>query len=86
MKVSFYVVSLSLSMIKTSFNILLIKNYLLLIGLYFSVGDCNEYSTIETKPQTSNLPDLQTTQETRTTQPSLRINTGKFEFRSDPRL
>lgn len=40
------------------------------------IGDCNEYSTIETKPQTSNLPDLQTTQETRTTQPSLRINSA----------
>lgn len=39
-------------------------------------GDCNEYSTIETKPQTSHLPDLQTTQETRTTKPSLRVNSA----------
>lgn len=39
-------------------------------------GDCNEYTTIATKPQTSNLPDSQTTQETRTTQPSLRINSA----------
>lgn len=36
-------------MIKMSFNIVLIRNYLFLIGLYFLVGDCNEYFIIEIK-------------------------------------
>lgn len=38
------------------------------------VGDCNKYSTTHIEPQTSTLPDLKATQETRTTQPSVRMN------------
>lgn len=91
MAVSFYMyMYLSLSMIKTSLK----SSILILItftGLCFSVGYCNEYSTTEIEAQTSkpqdkttNVPDSKTTQDTRTTQPSLRMDFGKF--RSDPRL
>lgn len=83
-------VPLSLFMIKTSLK----SSILTLItftGLRFSVGYCNEYSTTQIEPQTSkpqdktsDVPDSKTTQQTRTTQPSLRMNFGKF--RSHPTL
>lgn len=83
-------VPLSLFMIKTSLKSSILT-LITFIGLCFSVGYCNEYSTTQITPQTSkpqdktsNVPDLKTTQGTRTTQSSLKMNFGKFH--SDPTL
>lgn len=53
---------------------LIMCNFSTLIDPENDIGDCNKYSTTHIEPQTSTLPDLKATQETRTTQPSVRMN------------
>ncbi|XP_052679554.1 uncharacterized protein LOC128160302 [Crassostrea angulata] len=59
----------------------LLCNFSTLTNKDNDTGYCNEYSTTQIEPQTSkpqdktsNVPDSKTTQQTRTTQPSLRMN------------
>lgn len=60
---------------------LIVCNFSTLTNIDNDIGYCNEYSTTQITPQTSkpqdktsNVPDLKTTQGTRTTQSSLKMN------------
>lgn len=73
--------SLSIESKAKEYIALLVCNFSTLTNKDNNIGYCNEYSTTQIEPQTSkpqdktsDVPDSKTTQQTRTTQPSLRMN------------